>query len=174
MIRTMSIRKFRKEPLHALEACQGRPLAITSGGQVVFYCVPAELYSQLSEAVRMTSLEEKARSRSRDMEQLQDMTGKNAGLIRDPSMQASHKPISFHPHAYEEWCFLPKEKQREVTEMLDGSLNTERFEPFACLNLSGRSVRLLYENHLKAIVVWAISNRLPLVQDVPIGDAPGA
>lgn len=164
MMRTISIGKFRRKPLHKLESYSGSSLAVTKKGRVVFYCVPADLFSKWAEATRMAVLEGRASSRRNSMDRSQDMAIENDGLLRDPSIKTSTKAVRFHPHAYEEWRLLQKEAQKQVSKTLEAGLEAQLFQPAACLSLSIRSVRLVCESRPEALVVWAIDDRFGSTQ----------
>ena len=159
MMRTISIGKFRRKPLHKVEACAGSSLAVTRKGKVMFYCVPADLFAKWAEATRMVVLEGRASNRRNSTEQPQDATIENDGLLRDPSMKVPSKTVLFHPHAYEEWRLLQAVAQRQVSKTLEAGLETQLFQPAVCLSLSIHSVRLVCESRPEALVVWAIGDR---------------
>lgn len=161
MMDSVSIGKFRRRPLRSLYACQGRPLAVTSKGETLFHCVPADLYAKWIEAVGEAAMINRATSRRNDFGRTGIAVREDAEhLLRNPAIHVQSKPILFHPHAYEEWGLLPVDAQRQVLALLDATSEEEKpSEPFACLSPPSHSVRIICEVRSDAFVLWAICDR---------------
>jgi len=61
-----SITDFKKNPMAALDAAQGFPVAVLNHNRPVFYCVPADVYEALMDKLEDVDLAEIAKKRIDD------------------------------------------------------------------------------------------------------------
>jgi len=62
----VSISDFKKNPMAALDAAQGFPVAVLNHNQPVFYCVPADAYEALMDKLEDAELAQIAKKRMDD------------------------------------------------------------------------------------------------------------
>ncbi|MCH2548045.1 MAG: type II toxin-antitoxin system Phd/YefM family antitoxin [Alphaproteobacteria bacterium] len=61
---TASITEFRSDPMRTLESAGGEAIAILNRNKPAFYCVPADVYAHLLEAMEDIELAELVRKRA--------------------------------------------------------------------------------------------------------------
>ncbi len=168
MMSAVSIRDFRKLSVFSINKTLANPLAVTDEGQVQFYCVANDQYAKLLEAAQMLTLEDHATRRRARVGNVRFEVSEDAPLDA-PVPAPGSKPVLFHTHASQEWRLLPVETQRQAMQLLTDaalSANVRLSKLFACLALPDSSVLLAYERRPEAILVWAISDRLPNASDI--------
>jgi antitoxin StbD len=61
---TASITEFRSDPMHTLESAGGEAIAVLNRNKPAFYCVPADVYAHMLEAMEDVELAELVRQRA--------------------------------------------------------------------------------------------------------------